>query len=84
MSINFRGHSANRITVRLLGAGLKSDPEISLPWIAVYGTMGALREKLYQFVSAFTSMSVQKSGITHVPKVMDEMVATPIQVVQPI
>lgn len=47
--------------MKLLGAGLPSDPNISLPAIALYGALGALQEKLGQLWSLFSSQSPAES-----------------------
>lgn len=44
VSYHFRAHSR---TVKRLGQGLASAPDISIPWVAVYGAFGALRAKLW-------------------------------------
>lgn len=47
-----RAHSR---TVKRLGQGLTSDPDISIPWIAVYGAIGTLRAKLWNAWSSITA-----------------------------
>lgn len=69
--------------MKLLGAGLKSDPDISLPFIALYGAMAAAQEKLLQIVSALWYHPVEVSAVsTAVPKPMQEVLAASTQVPQ--
>lgn len=53
---------ANAPAVRRLGSGLQSDPNISIPRIAFYGAVSAIRAKLNSAWSAIMSMVNRSEG----------------------
>jgi len=76
--------------MRLLGAGLKSDPDISLPYVALWNTTGMLKEKLGQLLGMASSLAMQSSALTEksnlatTPAPLGELINAPAQVVQPV
>lgn len=74
--------------MKLLGAGLPSDPDISLPFIALYGAIGAIQQKIWAVWSFFLAVGGKGREQTDVnampPKQMSEVIAGSTQVVQPV
>jgi hypothetical protein len=68
--------------MKLLGAGLPSDPNISLPFIALYGAFGAMQAKLWHLWSMLSTELIDKETMSS--QAMGEIVSGKSQIVHPV
>jgi hypothetical protein len=77
---------ANLHAVRRLGSGLQSDPNISIPWIAFHGAVGAFQAKLRSVWSAITSRvngnKGEKDHLKSMTSEVGQLLSRPPQVLQ--